>query len=149
MSDIRLTVLDQLDQLEEIILDGSRVPFTGGRLVNEGDAVEVLDAVREVLPQEFESASQLLKQRESFITTARQQADEIVQQAKRQRDQLVNNAAIRQEAERQVNELQEQTRQQCEQLLQTTRQQGRDPGAGGSGQAGQTRAAILRPPATA
>ena len=99
MSDIRLTVLDQLDQLEEIILDGSRVPFTGGRLVNEGDAVEVLDAVREVLPQEFESAGQLLKRRDDFITTARQQADEIVMQAKRQREQLVNNAAIRQEAE--------------------------------------------------
>ena len=45
MSEARLTVLDQLDQLEEIVLEGSRVPFTGGRLVNEGEAVDVLDAV--------------------------------------------------------------------------------------------------------
>ena len=37
MSEARLTVLDQLDQLEEIVLEGSRVPFTGGRLVNEGE----------------------------------------------------------------------------------------------------------------
>ena len=51
MSDARLTVLDQLDQLEEIVLEGSRVPFTGGRLVNEGEAVDVLDAVREVLEE--------------------------------------------------------------------------------------------------
>ena len=74
MSEARLTVLDQLDQLEEIVLEGSRVPFTGGRLVNEGEAVDVLDAVREVLPKELERAEQLLLKRDEFINTARQQA---------------------------------------------------------------------------
>ena len=76
MSDARLTVLDQLDQLEEIVLEGSRVPFTGGRLVNEGEAVDVLDAVREVLPKELERAEQLLLKRDEFINTARQQAED-------------------------------------------------------------------------
>ena len=37
MSEIRFSVLDQLDQLEEIVLEGSRIPFSGGRLVNEQD----------------------------------------------------------------------------------------------------------------
>ena len=46
MNDVRFTVLDQLDQLEEVVLEGSRLPFTVGRLVNETDAVELLDAVR-------------------------------------------------------------------------------------------------------
>ena len=50
MSEIRFSVLDQLDQLEEIMLEGSRIPFSGGRLVNEQDAVELLDAVREAMP---------------------------------------------------------------------------------------------------
>ena len=36
------SVLDQLDQLEEIVLDGSRIPFSGGRLVNEQDAIELM-----------------------------------------------------------------------------------------------------------
>ena len=124
MSDARLAVLDHLDQLEDVLLEGSRIPFSGGRLVNEGDAVEVLDAVRETLPKEVERAAQLLERRDEFINTAKQQADEIVQQAKRQHEQLVSTASVRQEAERQVLELREQTRQQCEQLLQSTRQQG-------------------------
>ena len=42
MAEAQLTsVLDQLDQLEEIVLDGTRVPFSGGRLVNEQDAIEL------------------------------------------------------------------------------------------------------------
>ena len=76
MDDVRLTVLDQLDQLEEVVLEGSRLPFTGGRLVNEGDAVEVLDAVREALPKEIERAAKLIERRDDFINTARQQAEE-------------------------------------------------------------------------
>ena len=124
MNDVRFSVLDQLDQLEEVVLEGSRLPFTGGRLVNETDAVELLDAVRDELPKELERAAKLLDRRDEFINTARRNAEEIVEQAQRQREQLVNNAAIRQEAERQVNEMREQARQQCEQLLQKTREQG-------------------------
>ena len=44
MSQARFEVLEQLDQLEEIVLEGARVPFSGGRLVNESDAVDILDA---------------------------------------------------------------------------------------------------------
>ena len=124
MSDTRFAVLDQLDQLEDVFLEGSRVPFSGGRLVNENDAVELLDAIREALPGEVERAAQLLERRDSFINTAKQQAEELVQQGRRQHDQLVSSASVRQEAERQVNDLREQTRQQCETLLKTTRQQG-------------------------
>ena len=82
MDDVRLTVLDQLDQLEEVVLEGSRLPFTGGRLVNEGDAVEVLDAVRDALPKEIERAAKLIERRDDFINTARQQAEDIVQDEK-------------------------------------------------------------------
>ena len=39
MNDVRFSVLDQLDQLEEVVLEGSRLPFTGGRVVKETDAV--------------------------------------------------------------------------------------------------------------
>ena len=122
MSDIRLVVLDQLDQLEEVFLEGTRIPFSGGRLVNEHDALELLDAVRDALPQEIEIAVELVKKRDEFIETAQKQAADILQQANRQHDHLVSTATIRQEAERQAHDLHEQTRQQCESLLQSTRQ---------------------------
>ena len=81
MNEVRFNVIDQLDQLEEVVLEGTRLPFSGSRLVNETDAVEVLDAVREALPKELERAGQLLERRDSFISSARQQAEDIVQQA--------------------------------------------------------------------
>ena len=123
MSEARITVLDQLDQLEEIVLDGSRIPFSGGRLVNEQDAIETMDALRESLPSQIIQAEELIRQREGFIDKARQQAEEIVTKARREREQLINQAAIRQDAERQVGELRDQARQQCEQMMLQARQQ--------------------------
>ena len=114
MSDLRLVVLDQLDQLEEVFLEGTRIPFSGGRLVNEHDAVELLDAIRDALPREIEIAVELVKKRDEFINTAKKQAAEILEQANRQHDHLVSTATVRQDAERQVHDLREQTRQQCE-----------------------------------
>ena len=124
MSEAQLTsVLDQLDQLEEIVLDGTRVPFSGGRLVNEQDAIELMDAVRDALPGQLTKADELVAKKEEFISQARQKAEEIVSQAKQQREQLINSQSIRAEAERQVAELREQARQQCEQMLGQARQQ--------------------------
>ena len=84
MSEIQFSVLDQLDQLEEIVLEGSRIPFSGGRLVNEQDAVEIMDGVRASLPGQIAQADQLLQKKDEFISSARSQADEIVQKAQLQ-----------------------------------------------------------------
>jgi hypothetical protein len=123
MSEVHITVLDQLDQLEDIVLDGSRIPFSGGRLVNEQDAIEVMDALRESLPSQITQADELIRQRDSFVEKARQQAEEIVSAARREREQLIATASIRHEAERHVAEMREQTRLQCEQMIGQARQQ--------------------------
>jgi F0F1-type ATP synthase membrane subunit b/b' len=123
MAEVRLTVLDQLDQLEEIVLDGSRIPFSGGRLVNEQDAIELMDALRDALPTQITQADELIRKRDGFIDKARQQAEEILGHARREREQLISTASIRQEAERHVAELREQARQQCEQMVLQARQQ--------------------------
>jgi hypothetical protein len=116
MSDTRITVLDQLDQLEEIILDGSRIPFSGARMVNERDAIEAIDALRDSLQLQTTQAEGLLRQQQAFIERAWQQAEEILAQARREREQLIHSHAILQEAERQAGEVREKARQQMEQL---------------------------------
>ena len=123
MSETRITVLDQLDQLEEIVLDGSRIPFSGGRLVNEQDAIEAMDALREALPLQISQADELLRQREGFIEKAKQQAEEILVQARREREQLIATSSVRQEAERQAADIREQSRLHGEQLQAQARAQ--------------------------
>ena len=83
MAEAAITVLNQLDQLEEVVLEGSRIPFSGGRLVNEQDAIEVMDAIRDCLPEQLQLAVDLIRQREEYISQAKNQADEIRTTARR------------------------------------------------------------------
>jgi len=122
MSEALITVLDQLDQLEDIVLEGRRVPFSGGRLVNEQDAFESIDTLRKALPVQLEQAADLLGRRDGFIEQARQQAKELLDQAQRERQNLIASASVLQEADRQGAELREQARQQSEQVILAARQ---------------------------
>ena len=69
--------LDQLDQLEEIVLDGSRIPFSGNRLVNEQDAIELLDEIRESMPKSIVQATKLLKQGDQYISKSKSLAEDV------------------------------------------------------------------------
>ena len=123
MAETNIRLIEHLDQIEDLLLDGTRIPFSGGRLVNEQDAIELIDAVRESVPGELTQAVDLIRQREEFIAQAQKKAEEIKALAQREREQLISNASVLKEAERKVSEMREQTRQQCEQLLQQCRQQ--------------------------
>jgi flagellar biosynthesis GTPase FlhF len=109
MSEVRITVIDQLNQLEDIVLYGSRIPFSGVRLVNEKFAFDVMDALRESLPSQITHADELIRQRDSFVEKARQQAAQTEQELQARMAQLEQQFAVR--------------RQQLEQEAQTRRQQ--------------------------
>ena len=47
MSEAQSTFLEQLDRLEDLILEGSSVPLTGCRLVNQQEAEDVIYGLRD------------------------------------------------------------------------------------------------------
>ena len=123
MEEVRLSTLNQLDQLEEIFLDGNRIPFSGNRLVNEQDAIDLLDDIRESIPKEINIASELIKQGDQYISRSKRLADEILKKAKSERNKLISAVGVRQEAERQITEMQSYSRHKCEKILQEARLQ--------------------------
>ena len=122
MEEVRLSILDHLDKLEEVFLEGNRIPFSGNRLVNEQDAIELLDEIRESLPEEIIKATDLLKQADKYMDRSKQLSEQLLAKAKYERNQLVGNYGVRQEAERQINEIQSQSKQKCEYLINEAKQ---------------------------
>ena len=55
------TVIDLVDQLEELVSTGRRVPFTAGVVVNEDEVLELIDRTRLGLPDELMQARHLLE----------------------------------------------------------------------------------------
>ncbi len=122
VEDPTFAVIELFDQLEEIILDCFRIPFTGNRLVNEQDAIEVLDSIRELMPNEFVKVKQLLDERANFTRISKQQAEDILKKAIKQRDHVINTSGIRQEANKQIAEMKTKARQECDEMIRKARQ---------------------------
>jgi len=54
---LKQTVLDCLDQLEQLIEDGMTLPFAGKKVINSLDALEIIDQIRIILPEELRQAA--------------------------------------------------------------------------------------------
>lgn len=64
------TILEILEELEELIMDATRVPFTAGRLVNEQLLFELIDKAREQLPKDVVEANDIIINKKKIIFQA-------------------------------------------------------------------------------
>lgn len=75
-------VLSLLDELEEIVDRGTKIPMTGKVLVDDTVIFELLDKVRAALPEEVQNAKWVLAERQRILTEAETEAHKMVEQGK-------------------------------------------------------------------
>jgi vacuolar-type H+-ATPase subunit H len=89
------TVIDLVDQLEELVSTGRRVPFTSGVVVNEDEVLELIDRTRLGLPDELMQARHLLEDQRRVLADAEQEAERILSRAETEVDRIVSEAEAR------------------------------------------------------
>jgi hypothetical protein len=89
------TVIDLVDQLEELVTTGRRVPFTAGVVVNEDELLELIDRTRLGLPDELVQARHLLEDQRRVVVEAQQEAERILSRADTESQRLVEEAKAR------------------------------------------------------
>src|SRR5580693_10435691 len=89
------TVIDLVDQLEELVSTGRRVPFTSGVVVNEDEVLELIDRTRLGLPDELMQARHLLEDQRRVLVEAEQEAERLLSRAEAEVDRIVAEAQAR------------------------------------------------------
>lgn len=89
------TVIDLVDQLEELVSTGRRVPFTAGVVVNEDEVLELIDRTRLGLPDELMQARHLLEDQRRVLVEAEQEAERILTRAETEVARIVGEAEAR------------------------------------------------------
>ena len=112
--------LDQLDQLEEIILQGLRLPLTGMLLVDEEETVEALSRIRESFPLSLQQAQTLIEQRRDYLEQTRSQGTSLIQEARDKGDQLIQQSVH--ESERRAKQVMAEAVAERDMLLEKTQQ---------------------------
>ena len=89
------TVIDLVDQLEELVSTGRRVPFTAGVVVNEDEVLELIDRTRLGLPDELMQARHLLEDQRRVLVEAEQEAERILTRAEAEVARIIDEAEAR------------------------------------------------------
>lgn len=111
-----MTVEDILEEMENLLLDAARVPFTNKRLIDEDDLGRLIDELREVLPGELMEANRIIKERQRIVEEAQKEAQGIVDQGKNYIHRLTDENAITRQAQEQAGEIVQQAHKQARDL---------------------------------
>lgn len=97
---------DLIDELYALLEKAWNLPLSHGRSVVDGDEVrQILDELRESLPQEIRKARAIVADRTKILADAKKEADSIIRVAEERSKVLVNQDTILRQAQKQANEL--------------------------------------------
>ncbi|HHW07978.1 MAG TPA: ATPase [Clostridia bacterium] len=100
-----MDVFEMLDELEDIIESGARVPLTGKVLVDAEEVLDCIDQIRSVLPEEIRQARWIAKERERVLADAKQEAEETLKRAQTQIEQMALENEVVKIAEQKAQEI--------------------------------------------
>ena len=100
-----MDALEIIDKIEGLLDKSKKVPFTSNIMVSENEIYEMLDELRNVLPEEFRQARWIVKEREGMIEESKRQSERIVREAKERAEMLVNETEILKNASRKAENL--------------------------------------------
>lgn len=110
-----MDIAARIHQLEELIREAKSMPLSASVLVNKDEVLELVDGMRNTLPEEIKQARWVVKDREELLAKARRDAEVIVDDARKEQARLVSDdevvAESAREAERVLADAREQARQ--------------------------------------
>nr|WP_206811814.1 ATPase [Paradesulfitobacterium ferrireducens] len=92
-------VMKLLDELEEIVDRGTKIPMTGKVLVDDTVIFEILDKVRAALPEEVQNAKWVLSERQRILNEAESDAQKMVEQGKSYVEKMAEESEIVKQAQ--------------------------------------------------
>jgi cell division septum initiation protein DivIVA len=105
-----MDVLVLIDKLDDQLHKARPVPLTDQVRVDKQELYEIIDQMRETIPDEIRQARWIVKERQEMLAEARREADRIVSEAKEEKDRLVAEEEVMRLAERQAEQIIEDAR---------------------------------------
>lgn len=100
-----MEIFTLLENLEEIIESGTKVPLSTKVMVDKEELSEILEEIRMKLPDELKQAKWVKEERQRIIMDAQKEADQIVKETETKIISLVDDHEITRQALAQKEEI--------------------------------------------
>ena len=106
-----MDVLVLIDRLEELVEEARSFPgFGNTAMVDRDAAFDVIDQMRQTIPEELKQARWIVKERQAMLDEARSESDRIVKQAEDESEKMTSEEEVLKRAEQRGQEVLEEAR---------------------------------------
>jgi hypothetical protein len=92
-------VEDLIEELIEIVTSAKSMPLSSSAIITRDEVLDLLEAIRDELPEELRRARRMLKDHEELLVAARREAADIIGDARVQSERMVQRTEIVRQAE--------------------------------------------------
>lgn len=89
-----MDVQERLDELTVLIEDAKSMPLSASCVVNRTQVLDLIDEIRQLLPESVHRADELLADREAVVQDGRREADRILERARTEADKMVSEHEV-------------------------------------------------------
>lgn len=103
-----------LQRFEDMVRDAKSMPLSSSALLNRDEVLELIEQMKDAIPEEVKQARWVVKDREELLAKARRDAEAMVEQARAEQLRMASHEAVveraNEEAERIVHEAEDEAR---------------------------------------
>lgn len=71
---------DLIDELEEVLAEGRKVPFSGRLMIDEERILDIIDRMRIALPEELKRARRVIQEQERMLAEAQSRVQQVLEE---------------------------------------------------------------------
>ncbi len=100
-----MDALELIEKLEETIGKSRKIPFSTNFIINENEVYDILDELKNIIPEEFKQARWIVKERENMLEEAKRQSMRIVHDAEEKVEGMISESEIMKNAVKKAEEI--------------------------------------------
>ena len=100
-----MEIFTLLENLEELVENGTKVPLSSKVLVDKDELSEILEEIRMKLPDELKQAKWVKEERQRIISDAEKEAEDMIKDAQNKIVKMVDEHVITQQALQQKEDI--------------------------------------------
>lgn len=118
---VDIDVLQIIDRLESLVVEGTRIPMTGRAMVDEREFLDLIDQLRVSMPEELRQARRINQERERLLAEGRAEAERTMAAAQERVTFLLQDSELTKSAERRAEAILAEAQRRAEEMLEESR----------------------------
>ena len=100
-----MDAIELIDKLEELVGKSKKIPFSSSFIVKEDEFFDILDELKNIMPEEFKQARWIVKERENMLEEAKRQSQKIINDAEEKAQKILSESEIMKNAMKKAEDI--------------------------------------------